>query len=92
MISSAHLPDIRISQAVKDVRASYEALVDLFTSFENILSRLDIYTEIRLTQAMKNVLAEIIVGLLSTLALTTQQVKQGRFSELIPSVAGMTLG
>jgi hypothetical protein len=61
----------------------------LFASFEKFLSRLDIYTEIPLTQALKNVLVEIIVELLSTLALATKQVKQGRFSEFI--LDGMTL-
>ena len=88
----SHLPDIRVSQAVKDVRASYDALVDFFASFENILSRLGIYTEIPLTQeiktqAMEKVLVEIILGLLSALALATQQVKQGRFGEFVLSVA-----
>lgn len=81
LTQSAHLPDIRISQAVKDVSASYDALVKLFASFEKFLSRLSIYAEIPHTQALKTVLVEIIVELLSTLALATQQVKQGRFSK-----------
>ena len=76
-------------QAVRDVSSSYDALVDLFASFEKFLSRLGIYAEIPLTQALKKVLVEIIVELLSTLALATKQVKQGRFSEFI--LAGMTL-
>ena len=75
---------------VKDVSSSYDALVDLFASFDKCLSRLSVYTEIPLTQALKNVLVEIIVELLSTLALATQQVKHGRFSEFI--LTSMTLG
>jgi hypothetical protein len=82
-ISSAHLRDIRVPQAVKDVSSSYDALVDLFAPFEKFLSRLGIYTEIPLTQALKTVLVEIIEQLLSTLALATKQVKQGRFSEFV---------
>ena len=82
-ILSADLFDIRVPQAVKDVSSSYDALVDLFASFDKFLSRLSIYAEIPLTQALKNVLVEIIVELLSTLALATKQVKQGRFSESI---------
>jgi hypothetical protein len=64
--------------------ASYDALVDLFASFENFLSRLSIYAEIPPTEtpALTNVLVRIIVELISTLALATKQVKQGRFSEL----------
>ena len=61
----------------------YDALVDLFASFEKFLSRLGIYSEIPLTEALKTILVEIIVELLSTLALATKQVKQGRFGEFI---------
>jgi hypothetical protein len=77
LIPSAYLPNLQVLQAVKDISASYEALVDLFASFENFLSRLSIYTEVPPTQALTNVLAKITVELLSTLALATKQVKQG---------------
>ena len=63
------------------MRASYDALVDLFVSFENFLSRLSIYAEIPLTPALTNVLVKIVVEFIYTLALATKQVKQGRFSE-----------
>jgi hypothetical protein len=65
------------------MRASYDALVDLFVSFENFLSRLSIYAGIPPTPAMTNVLVKIIVELISTLALATNQVKQGQFSEFV---------
>ena len=68
-------------QAVKDVNASYDALVDLFESIENFLSRLDIYTKIPLTEAMTDIIIKIIVEVLTTLALATKQVKQGRLSQ-----------
>jgi hypothetical protein len=68
-------------QAVKDVSASYDALVDLFESIENFLSRLDIYTKIPLTAAMTDIIIKIIVEVLTTLALATKQVKQGRLSQ-----------
>ena len=64
------------------MRASYDALVDLFASFESFLSRLNIYAEIPPTPVLTNILVKIIVELISTLALATRQVKQGRFSEL----------
>jgi hypothetical protein len=66
---------------VKDVSASYDALVDLFESIERFLSRLEIYTRISLTPAMTNVVVKIMVEILSTLALATKQVQQGRLSE-----------
>ena len=77
--------DIQVPQAVKDVSSSYDALVDLFASFENFLARLSIYTEVPPTPALTNVLVKIIVELLSTLALATKQVKQGRFSAFVLS-------
>ena len=82
-IPSEHRRDIQVSQAVKNVSTSYDALVDLFASFENFLSRLGIYTGVPPTQALTTVLVKIIVELLSTLALATKQVSQGRLSEFV---------
>jgi hypothetical protein len=65
------------------MRASYDVLVDLFASFENFLSRLSIYAGIPPTPALTDLLVKIIVELISTLALATKQVKQGRFSEFV---------
>jgi hypothetical protein len=42
-------------QAVKDVGASYDALVDLLESIERFLNRLDIYTKISPTAAMAEI-------------------------------------
>jgi hypothetical protein len=88
-VSSAYLRDIYVPQAVKDINASYDALVDLFASFENFLSRLSIYTGVPPTPALTNVLVKILVELIFTLALATKQVKQGRLSEFV--LAGKTL-
>jgi hypothetical protein len=58
---------------------------------ECFLRRLSIYTkaEIEPTEAMKKIIAKLLAKLLSTLALATQQIKQGRLSESVP--AGMAL-
>ena len=74
---------------VGEMRASYDALVDLFASFENFLSRLGIYAGIPPTSILTNVLVKIIVELVSTLALATKQVKQGRFSEFVLAVSAV---
>ncbi|KAF8466110.1 hypothetical protein DFH94DRAFT_848535, partial [Russula ochroleuca] len=74
--------------AVKDASASYDTVVDLFASFERFLSRLSIYTGVPSTPALKNVLVEILVELLSTLALATKQVKQGRFKKFMKKLQG----
>jgi hypothetical protein len=73
--------DIQIYQAVKDVSASYDILVDLLESIERFLCRLDIYTKISPTVAMAEIIIKILVELLSTLALATKQIKQKRPSK-----------
>jgi hypothetical protein len=75
--------DIVVHQAAKDVSASFDALVDLLECIASFLSRLVIYTKIPPTPAMAEVVMKIIVELISTLALATRQVKQGRPSESV---------
>jgi hypothetical protein len=70
-------------QAFKGVIGSYDALVDLLESIEHFLNRLDIYTKIEPTDAMTEMVVKILVELLSTLALATKQIKQGKTSESI---------
>jgi hypothetical protein len=89
LISSAYQRDIQVPQAVKDVSANYDALIDLFASFENFLGRLSIYTGVPPTPALTNILVKILVELISTLALATKQVKQGRLSAFV--LTGVTL-
>ena len=68
-------------KAAKNVSASYDALVELFGSIERFISRLNIYTNIPLTPALTDVVIKLLVEVLSTLAMATRQVKQGRLSE-----------
>jgi hypothetical protein len=69
-----------VSQTVKDVIGSYDALLELFESLGNFVQRLDIYTKMTPTTVMTETIVKIIVALLSTLALATKQIKQGRLS------------
>ena len=70
-------------QAVKDTTASYDTLVDLLESMEGFLNRLGIYTKFSLTPIMAEIIVKVMVELLSTLAVATKQVEQGRSSESI---------
>ena len=70
-------------QSVKDVQASSDAL-HLFEFIGKYVQRLDIYTKIPPTTVMTKILVKIVVELLSTLALATKQIKQGRLSEFTP--------
>jgi hypothetical protein len=69
---------------VKDVDASYDALLNLFESIGNFLQCLEIYMKIPLTMAMRNMVTKIIMELLSTFALATKDIKWGRLSESVP--------
>ena len=68
---------------VKGVIDGYDTLVDLLESIEHFLNRLDIYTKIPPTAAMTEIVVKILVELLSTLALATKQIKQGKPSESV---------
>ena len=83
------LVDIRVNQAAKGVTSAYGALVDLLESIEHFLGRLDIYTRIPPTLAMDEIVIKIVVELVSTLALATRELKQGRpsvsvFADVLP--------
>jgi fungal STAND N-terminal Goodbye domain len=70
-----------LHQVIKDISTSYDALVDLFESFESFLRRLDIYTKIPSNAAITAIIVKILTELLSTISFAIQQVKQGRLSE-----------
>jgi hypothetical protein len=75
--------DIQAYQAIKDVSASYDALVEPLQTIEHFLNRLEVYTEVPTTAAMREVVVEIMVELLSTIALVTKEIKLKRPCELI---------
>jgi len=62
---------------------SYDALVVLLESIGHFLNRLDIYTKNDLTVVMTNMIVEILVELLSVLALVTKQIQEGKTSESV---------
>jgi hypothetical protein len=68
---------------VRGVIDDYSALADLLESIGHFLNRLEIYTEIPPTEAMNEMVVKILVELLSTLALTTKETKQGKLSKSI---------
>jgi len=83
LLLCGHPCDIQVNQAARGEIDCYDALVDLLESIENFLSRLDIYTQIPPTPAMDDIVVNILVELLSTLALATKELKQGRSSESV---------
>ena len=69
------------SQAAKDVRASQDILIDVFERIEMFFRRLEVYTELRATGEMMEIIVQIMVEVLSILGIATKEIKQGRMSK-----------
>ena len=72
-------------QAAKDASASQDKLIELFNRIERFFRRLEIYTGLTPTTAMTDILVEIMVEVLTILAIATKEVKHGRLSESMPT-------
>jgi hypothetical protein len=71
---------------VRDVIASYEALMKLFERIQFFLQRLHHHTSVPLTPEMTKLLAKIMAQILSILALSTKKMKERRISWSIQSI------
>ena len=58
-------------------------LIDIFVRIESFFKRLESYTEVPPTVAMTDAIVKIMIEVLSILAIATNDIKQGRSSELI---------
>ncbi len=70
-----------VIQAVKDVRASQDTLLDIFERIEMFFRRLEVYTEVEPTEEMMDMMVQITVEVLSIVGIATKELKQGRMSE-----------
>ena len=73
--------DAHGSQAVKDVGASQDKLIVLFSRIERFFGRLEIYTGIAPTATMRDIIVEIMVEVVMILGIATKEAKRGRISE-----------
>ena len=73
--------DVHVIQSAKGLISDCGALVELLESIEHFLNRLNIYTRTPPTFAMDEMVVKILVELISTLALVTEELKQRRSSE-----------
>jgi hypothetical protein len=73
------------SQAVKDVVASHDTLINLFERIHFFLQRLKSYTGIPLTDGLTELLGKIMAQILCILGLSTKVMTERRISELIDS-------
>jgi hypothetical protein len=73
--------DVRVIQSAKGIISNCDALVNVLRSIENFLDRVNVYTRIPHTPAMDEIVIKILVEIISTLALVTEELKQRRSSE-----------
>jgi hypothetical protein len=75
--------NVRVIQSAKGIISNCDALIDLLESIEHFLNRLNIYTRISPAPAIDEIVVKILMELISTLALVTEEVKQRRSSESV---------
>ena len=63
------------------MRASHDALVELFEHIESFFKRLGIYTQVSFTTEMAEVFVRIVAEVLTILSIATKEVKRKRASE-----------
>ena len=67
----------------KDASTSQEKIIDIFNRIEHFFCRLEIYTAVAPTTAMTDMIVEIMVEVLTILAIATKEAKRGLLSALI---------
>jgi len=72
----------------KDVDASQDVLIDLFGRIENFFRRLESYTEVRPTAAMMDIIVNIMIEVLTILAIATKEIKQRRARKYMNRLLG----
>ncbi|KAN0141902.1 hypothetical protein V8E53_000364, partial [Lactarius tabidus] len=76
--------------AAKDVRASHDALVELFERIESFFKRLGVYTQVSLTTEMAEVFVKIVAEVLSIISIATKEVKRKRAKIYFRKLLGRT--
>ncbi|KAH9969808.1 hypothetical protein BC827DRAFT_35511 [Russula dissimulans] len=74
--------------AAKNMGASEDVLIDLFGRIENFFRRLESYTEVRPTAAMMDIIVNIVIEVLTILAIATKAIKQSRAKKYMKKLLG----
>jgi hypothetical protein len=72
-----------VFQAAKDVQASQDTLANIFEKVEMFFRRLEIYTEVRPTTEMMDIIVKIVVEVLCILGIATKEIRQSRISKYL---------
>ena len=78
---SGYSCDNCVNQAANSVISSTESLVNVLESIAHFVGRLKIYTGVPLSSAMVEIVVQIMVELISVLALETKKFTQRRLSK-----------
>lgn len=70
-------------QAAQGVSASHGALVIIFDQIASFFKRLEEHAKVSMTDAMKDIMVEIMVGVLEIFAIMTKEINKGFTSEPI---------
>jgi hypothetical protein len=73
------------------VRASHDALVELFKRIENFFKRLGVYSRVSFTTEMAEVFVKIMAEVLSILSIATKEVKRKRAGEFLQKIPRISL-
>ncbi|KAF8265769.1 hypothetical protein EI94DRAFT_1803951 [Lactarius quietus] len=65
-------------------------LVEILDQIETFFRRLEVYTEVPPTPAMKDTMVKIMVEVLDILAIATKEMKQSRAKKFMKKLAGRT--
>ncbi|KAH8987329.1 hypothetical protein EDB92DRAFT_1818002 [Lactarius akahatsu] len=76
--------------AAKDVRASHDALVDLFERIQFFLKRLGVHTRISPTKEMVEILVKIMAEVISILSIATKEMQQSKTNIYFRKLLGRT--
>ncbi|KAN0118744.1 hypothetical protein V8E52_004855 [Russula decolorans] len=74
--------------AAKDASTSQEKIIDIFNRIEHFFRRLEIYTALTPTAAMTDMIVEIMVEVLTILAIATKEAKRGLLKKYLKKLAG----
>ncbi|KAH9177270.1 hypothetical protein EDB89DRAFT_1528228 [Lactarius sanguifluus] len=77
-------------QAAKDVRASHDALVDLFERIQFFLKRLGVHTRISPTKDMVDILVKIMAEVIGILSIATKEMQRSKTKMYLRKLLGRT--
>ncbi|KAN0141435.1 hypothetical protein V8E53_000680 [Lactarius tabidus] len=76
-------------QAVMNVRATQETLVNLFDRMKYFFMRLEKYIAVRPTAAMAEIIVQIMVEIICILGIVTKEIRQRRFKKYVKGLFGI---